>query len=190
LRVAVYLRVSTENQTVENQRADIESWLRYHQVTTAETEYYSENDTAWKAGHQRELARLLQDLRTGRRKYDVVLVWALDRLTRQGIVTILQLMHSFKICGARVCSVKEPFLENDSAMNEAFTALLAWAAKYDSDRKSERVRAAHDRLRALGKPLGRPPGAKDKGSRRKSGYLLRYASPEVRNNCALFSGGD
>jgi DNA invertase Pin-like site-specific DNA recombinase len=177
MKVACYLRVSTEQQTVDNQRADVETWLKSHNVGPDDITYYAENESAWKVGHQKELARLLSDLRTGRRKYDVALVWALDRLTRQGIGTILQLINSFKVCGCRVCSIKESFLDVDSSFNEVFTAFIAWAAKYESDRKSERVKAAHARLRLEGKHIGRPMGSKDKPEhpRRKSGYYERWS---------------
>lgn len=184
MKVAIYARVSTEEQHTENQMADFEIWLKSHKVDLSDVQYYSENETAWKAGHQKELARLLNDMRTGKRKYDVVLVWALDRLTRQGIGAILQLVNSFKICGARISSIKESFLDVDSSFNEVFIAFIAWAAKFESDRKSERVKAAHARLREQGKHLGRPKGSKDnpEKKRKNNGYLLRYATQEVKES--------
>jgi DNA invertase Pin-like site-specific DNA recombinase len=42
---------------------------------------YEEEETAWRNGHQRELANLVADAR--RRKIQAVLVWALDRLSRE-----------------------------------------------------------------------------------------------------------
>ena len=184
MKVAIYARVSTEEQTVDNQTADFELWLKSHNVNSADATYYSENETAWKAGHQKELSRLLNDMRSGQRKYDVVLVWALDRLSRQGIAAILHLINSFKLCGARISSIKESFLDVDSSFNEVFIAFIAWAAKYESDRKSERVKAAHARLRAEGKHLGRPMGSKDNADkpRKRNGYLLRYATQEVKES--------
>lgn len=184
MKVAIYARVSTEEQHTENQMADFDIWLKSHDVDPIDVQYYSENETAWKAGHQKELAHLLNDMRTGKRKYDIVLVWALDRLTRQGIGAILQLVNSFKTCGARISSIKESFLDVDSSFNEVFIAFIAWAAKFESDRKSERVRAAHAKLREQGKHLGRPMGSKDKPEkkRKNNGYLLRYASKEVKES--------
>lgn len=182
MKVACYLRVSTEQQTTDNQVSDFNGWLKSHNVDAADVTYYSENETAWKAGHQKELARLLSDMRSGQKKYDVVLVWALDRLTREGIEVILGYIHSFKLCGARISSIKESFLDMDSSFNEVFIAFIAWAAQFESNRKSERVRAAHAKLREQGVHLGRPKGSKDNPDkkRRRTGYLLRYADPELK----------
>lgn len=44
-----------------------------------------QHESSWKAGHRRELARLLDDTRFGKRKYDYLLIWSLDRLCGQDI---------------------------------------------------------------------------------------------------------
>ena len=71
-------------------------------------------------------------------------------------------------------------IEGYSFIILVFIAFIAWAAKFESDRKSERVRAAHARLRDQGKHIGRPKGAKDKNpnGRRKAGYLERWLPKE------------
>ncbi len=62
-KVIIYLRVSTAEQTVENQLPALEKWIgdRGYELV----EVYQENESAWKSGHQRELSRLLDDLRSG-----------------------------------------------------------------------------------------------------------------------------
>ncbi len=60
-------------------------------------------------------------------------------------------------------------------MAELLYSITAWVAKFESDRRSERVKAGQARALREGKSLGRPKGSKDKRRRRKSGYLLRYA---------------
>ncbi len=61
---------------------------------------------------------------------------------------------------------------------KVFATFIAWAAKFESDRKSERVRAAHAKLREEGKHIGRPKGATDKKRRKLSGYAERYRKPK------------
>lgn len=61
----------------------------------------------WKSGHQKELARLLADCRNGRHRIDAVMVWALDRLSREGAAAILNLVNTFKAYGVRVISYQE-----------------------------------------------------------------------------------
>ena len=60
-------------------------------------------------------------------------------------------------------------------MAELSYAVCAWAAEYESRRKSERVKAGLVRAVKSGSKLGRPKGSKDRQPRRKSGYYLRYA---------------
>jgi len=177
-KCVIYLRVSSSEQTVENQLPQLLEFAKSHGYEVAEV--YQENESAWRNGHQKELARLLSDLRTGKRRYDYLVVWALDRLSRQGIAATLQLINSFEALGCRVVSIQESWIADNGPMREVFAAMAAWAAKFESDRRSERTLAGLDRARREGKTLGRPKGSQDKKKRRNRGYLLRYASPELR----------
>ena len=68
-------------------------------------------------------------------------------------------------------------------MREMFIAMSAWAAKFESGRRSERTRAEQDTARAKGKRLGRPPGKKDgKKRRKKRPVVFRYGSASVSDN--------
>jgi len=175
MKAALYIRVSTTEQNVDNQLPALEAYADSRGWQIVET--YRENESAWRAGHQRELARLLADIRGGKRKYDVLLIWALDRLSRQGIGPLLQLINSFEVYGCHVVSVNENWTHPDAGpMREMFIAMSAWAAKFESDRRSERTKAGLARAIANGKKLGRPAGKKDKGKRKRTGYLLRYAN--------------
>lgn len=177
-KVALYLRVSTEEQTVANQLPALEAFARSRGYEIVQV--YQEQESAWKAGHQRELSRLLTDCREGKRKFDVVLVWALDRLSRAGAAAILNLINSFKSYGVRVISYQEPWTEAPGEIGEILYAIAGWVARMESQRRSERTLAGLDRARREGKKLGRPKGAKDKKRRETRGYLLRYASPELQ----------
>jgi DNA invertase Pin-like site-specific DNA recombinase len=61
-------------------------------------------------------------------------------------------------------------------MRELIASILAWTAKFESDRRSERTKAGLERVKADGVRLGRPPGSNDKSERKRTGYLLRYAT--------------
>lgn len=65
-------------------------------------------------------------------------------------------------------------------MADLLYAITAWVAEFESRRRSERTLAGLNRAMAQGKRLGRPKGSKDKVKRSRRGYLLRYASPELR----------
>lgn len=171
MKVVIYLRVSGQEQTVENQLPALEKWIadRGHELL----EVYSENESAWKSGHQRELSRLFQDLQ--RRKVDICLIWALDRLTREGIGKIFELINRFKLHGVQVISLQESWTEVGGPMADLLYAITAWVAEFESSRRSERTLAGLARALREGKKLGRPQGSKDKQKRKRTGYLLRYA---------------
>ena len=175
-KIIIYLRVSTAEQTVENQLPPLEKWISDRDYELVEV--YQENESAWKSGHQRELAKLFADL--SRRKADICLVWALDRLSRQGVAAILNLINRFKQYGVRIVSLQEPWTEAPGDMADLLYAITGWVANFEGKRRSERTRAGLAKAVAQGKRLGRPKGVKDKRKRNTSGYLLRYASPELR----------
>ena len=88
MKVCLYCRVSTGEQDAENQSTVLTNWVEQRGFDVVSL--YTEEESAWKAGHQRELARLLDDAR--RRRFEAVIVWALDRLSREGPLAILTLV--------------------------------------------------------------------------------------------------
>jgi len=178
MNIAGYIRVSTEQQTTDNQLPAVLDYCKCH--WWPEPVVYSENESAWRAGHQRELSRLLSELRAGRRRYDYLVVFALDRLTRGGIADCLQLINSFEQAGCKVISIKEPWIADGGPMRDLFAAFVSWAAQYESIRKSQNTRAGLDRAKANGVRLGRPPGKKDGKKRlKKRPVVYRLGSPSV-----------
>jgi len=126
---------------------------------------YQEEESAWRNGHQRELANLIADAR--RRKFDAVLVWALDRLSREGPLAILTLVNRLKLNGVKVISYQESWTESPGELGELLFALAGWVARMESQRRSERTKAGLARVKTQGKHLGRPSGSKDKRKRRR-----------------------
>ena len=162
-KVVIYLRVSSSEQSVENQLPVLEQWIniRGHKLV----DIYQEAESAWRSGHQRELARLKDHAQ--KRKFDIVLIWALDRLSREGAAAILNLVSTFKVYGIQVISYQESWTEVPGEIGEILYAIAGWVARMESQRRSERTRAGLARVKAQGKRLGRPPGSKDKRRRRR-----------------------
>ena len=121
LKVIIYLRVSTQEQTAENQLPALEKWVTDRGYELVKV--YQENESAWRSGHQRELSRLLNDLRSGKHKVDICLVWALDRLSREGVAAILNLVDRFKRYGVRVISLQESWTEAPGDMADLLYAI-------------------------------------------------------------------
>jgi len=161
MKVSLYTRVSTNQQDTANQAAVLTDWAKQRGFEVIRV--YKEEESAWKNGHQRELANLIADAR--RRKFQAVLVWALDRLSREGALAILSLVQKLSSCGVQVLSYQESWTEAPGELAELLYALTGWVARMESQRRSERTKAGLARVKAQGRRLGRPPGSKDKRKR-------------------------
>ncbi len=163
MKVCIYSRVSTGEQDTENQSVVLTDWARQRGFEVVRV--YEEEETAWKSGHQRILAKLIEDAR--QRRFQAVLVWALDRLSREGALAILSLVNKLSSNGVKVLSYQESWTEAPGELAELLYALSGWVARMESQRRSERTKAGLARVKAQGKRLGRPPGSKDKRKRRR-----------------------
>ena len=170
-RVALYLRVSDPTQHTENQLPVLRDWASQRGYDIAGV--YEEQESAWRAGHQRELSRLLHD--AGRRRFELVLVWALDRLPREGTLAILRLVDRIRTYGVKVLSYQESWTEAPGELAELLYALTGWVARMESQRRSERTRAGLARAVTQGEKLGSPKGSKDKKRRRSPRRALQGA---------------
>lgn len=171
MKAAIYCRVSSTGQTLSNQSQALEAWAKQRGFEVVE--YYFETDTAWKNGHQAMLKSLVADAR--HRKFDIVLVWALDRLSREGSAAILNIINTLGLYKVKVLSYQESWTEAPGQLGELLFAIAGWVARMESQRRSERTKAGLDRARRQGVTLGRPVGRKDSIKRKRTGYLLRYA---------------
>lgn len=167
----IYSRVSTPEQSTTNQSIVLMGWCAHRGYELVEA--YEENESAWKAGHQRELARLIDDAKKG--KFNIVLVWSLDRLSREGALAILELINKFNKWGVKLLSYQESWTDAPGELAELLYALAGWVAKMESERRSARTKAGLARVRSEGKLIGRPKGSKDSKKRIRSGYFARYA---------------
>ena len=151
-RVAIYARVSTTKQETENQVAQLREYASRMGWSVAEV--LKETEHGWEP----DRAKLQELLDLARfREIDIALVWALDRFSRQGVAATLKLVEDLHRSGVKLWSYQEPFLrESDPAMAELVLSFLAWAAKQEHVRISERTKAGLERVRANGTKLGRP----------------------------------
>ena len=152
-RVAIYARVSTTKQETENQVVQLREYAA--RMGWLVVEVLRETEHGWEP--EREKLQELLDLARFR-EIDIALVWALDRFSRQGVAATLKLVEDLHRSGVKLWSYQEPFLrESDPAMSELVLSFLAWAAKQEHVRISERTKAGLERVRANGTRLGRPP---------------------------------
>lgn len=149
-RAALYLRVSTRDQTTENQERELRSWAA--RLGFELVRLYDE--TVGGARRDRnELAALLTAAH--RREFDVLLIWSLDRLSREGIGPMAGYMGQFRAAGIRVMSHQEPWLDTGGPVGDLLAAVFAWVAQQERQRIGERVRAGQARAKAKGVRFGR-----------------------------------
>jgi putative DNA-invertase from lambdoid prophage Rac len=175
IKAAAWSRVSTADQRTENQ--GLREWAARRGIDVVAE--YTVHDSAWKRGNGkgREFdearARLLEGARQG--EYQVVMVWALDRLSRRGYSDLGGFIEKLNGYGAELWSQQEQWLQTVGPFGEIVVHMLAWMAEQESRRRSERTKAGLARRREKdGLPVGRQPGAVDKAKRRRSGYVSAW----------------
>ena len=142
---------STKEQTSENQERELQWAERLGLEVVA---VYA--DTA--SGARSDRAALNAVLAAAHhREFDVLLVWALDRVSREGIGRMVGYVEQFRAAGIRVLSHQEPWLDTGGPVGELVLAIFAWVAKQERERIGERVRAGQTRARAQGVHIGRRP---------------------------------
>jgi DNA invertase Pin-like site-specific DNA recombinase len=156
MRVAIYARVSTDDkrQDPENQLAQLRTWCASagHQIAR---EYVDHASGAKGTTKRPEFAAMLADAH--KRQFDLVLCWALDRLSREGMVPTVLHLQRLAAAGVGFHSYTEPMLSTDNEMvRDIVLAVMASLAKAERARISERTRAGMQRAVAKGKRLGRP----------------------------------
>lgn len=150
-RAALYLRVSTADQTVDNQRPDLERAAQARGLPVVVV--YSENVSA-AAKIRPQYQRMMQDARES--AFEVLLVWALDRFGRSMTGNITDVLALNRL-GVQLISVQEPWLDTGGPIRDLLLAIFSWVAEQERKRLSERIRAGHARAFAAGGPTGRAP---------------------------------
>ncbi len=149
MRCAIYARVSTSDQSVEMQRRDLGK-LAESRGFEIVTEYMDEGVSGSKASRP-ALDRMLADAKRG--KFQVLLVWRLDRLGRS-LAHLIRLLEDFKVWNVELISFSEN-LDFTSSTGKLFYSLLAAFSEFERAVICERVRAGMRNARARGVKLGR-----------------------------------
>lgn len=92
----------------------------------------------------------------GKRRFDLVLFQALDRLSREGVYRTLQHFNRLESYGVGFRSFTGPFFDSCGIFRDADISIMATLAKQGCLNRSERTMAGLARVRAFGKRPGRP----------------------------------
>ena len=163
MKIAIYCRVSSSDQTPDNQRIRLTEYAREKEW---ESEVYTEVESTRNTRPVK--AELLHKLRDG--KYDGVLVYKLDRWARSSTELVLEIRELVSK-GVVFISYTEN-LDFSTSTGRLHFQILSAFAEFERDLISERTKEGIYRAKIRGKKLGRPKGSKDKKKRRKAGYYL------------------
>jgi DNA invertase Pin-like site-specific DNA recombinase len=151
-RVALYLRVSTVEQDVTNQRRELEAVARRHGWRVVAV--FSDNGVSGAKGRAERpgLDELMKAV--ARRDIDVVAAWSVDRLGRslQGLLDVLMEFRAKEID----LYLHQQGIDTSTPAGKAMYQMLGVFAEFEREMIRERVLAGMARARSQGKHLGRP----------------------------------
>jgi len=155
MKVAIYARVSLEEgnkedrryQEPENQLEPLREWAK-----TQNWEVFNEYvDRCSGADHNRpNFQKMINDGML--LKYNTILVWKLDRFSREGISHTLAYIQKLKGRSIAIKSMTESWLDtsNDNPMSEVVIAIMSWVAAEERRKISERTKLGIQRRKNLG----------------------------------------
>lgn len=148
-----YIRVSTDTQTVENQRIQIKKYCKIKKLR--KIVWYAETISGTKNVEKRKLGELIKVAS----KDDVIIVTEISRLGR----SMLMIMNVLDTClkkGVKVIAIKENFILENSISCKALMFAFGLSAEIERTLISERTKAGLERARMKGKRIGRQQGEK------------------------------
>lgn len=151
MRCAIYSRVSTGKQDAENQLIQLRRFAE-SQGWQVSIEYCDE--ITGSTSDRPQFKAMLSA--ASRREFDVVLFWALDRLSREGPLATLQHLQRLTSYGVKWRSFTEQYIDSCGIFAEAVISIMAKLAKQERIRISERTKSGLEKARRDGKVLGRP----------------------------------
>lgn len=166
MKTAIYCRTSKIDQNPENQRLELE---RYAKSMNYTYDIFEEKESTKKTRPVKN--KIFQEAL--KKKYDLILVWKLDRWARsmQELINDLERLRQNKV---QFRTLKENIILDENPTNRLMINILSAFAQFERDIIRERTLAGLERAKNQGKNLGRPKGSKDKKKRKRGGYFMRY----------------
>ena len=170
MKAAVYLRVSTSEQTTLNQELELKSYCKREGFDIFEI--YKDEGISGAKTSRPALDKMLKDMRE--KKFEAIIVWKFDRLGRS-TKHLLQVLEEMKNKDVRLIATSQN-IDTGTPMGKFFFTIMAGFAEMERELIRERILLGLQRRKTQGKPLGRPVGSTDKKRRKRSGYHLRWAN--------------
>jgi DNA invertase Pin-like site-specific DNA recombinase len=175
MRAALYLRVSTFDQTTDNQERELRAVAERlgHEIV----EVYADNGISGAKGRDERPAfdRLCRD--ATRRRFDIIMVWSVDRLGRslQDLVAFLSEIHASRT----ELYLHQQGLDTTTPAGRAMFQMMGVFAEFERAMIVERVRAGMARAKAQGTKSGKAIGRPRLDPRRRAAIVAAYRAGGV-----------
>ena len=173
----MYLRVSTQDQNSNLQRAELEQYIEAR--GWEKTEVYEDVMSGAKSGRP-GLTRLLKDAR--RRVFDAVAVWKLDRFGRS-VAQLVENVQTLDFYGVRFIAVTQGIdTDKHNPTSRLLLHMMAAIAEFERELIKERVHAGLKAAKKAGTVLGRPKRVFDRNQvhgLRAQGLSIRQISERL-----------
>lgn len=149
-----YIRVSTDKQTVENQRFEISRFLKRNNIKV--NKWIEETVSGTISPEKRNLGKLLKETKKG----DIIICSELSRLGRN-MLMIMSILNQLMERGVIIYTVKERYKLGDDLTSKVLAFAFSISAEIERTLISQRTTEALKRKKAEGIKLGRPKGKKN-----------------------------
>lgn len=150
-----YIRVSTDKQTVENQRYEINQFCLDEEIVV--NKWIKETISGTKTIQERQLGKLLKKMKSG----DVLVCTELSRLGRN-LLMIMGILNECMNRDIQVWTIKDNYRLGNDINSKVLAFAFGLSAEIERNLISQRTKEALARKRAEGVILGRPKGSKSK----------------------------
>lgn len=150
MRACAYLRVSTEDQDTQNQKDAIARYCEYQNISP---DYFAEVASGKETTKREEFQLLLKQIKEG--KYDKLIIWKLDRLTRS-LKDLIHLIDTLNKHNCALISITES-IDFSTPTGRMQVQLLGVFAEYERAIISERTKEGLKRARKNGRVPGKKP---------------------------------
>src|SRR5712671_3526720 len=176
MRIGIYARVSTKDQSCELQVRDLRTYCATRGFDLVR-EYVDTGQSGAKDSRP-ELNKLMDDAR--KPQFDAIIVWRFDRFARS-TKHLLSALEEFRSLGIQFISYQEN-IDTSSALGQALFTIVSAVAQLERDLIRERVSAGIRNARANGKKLGRPRSGVDRErilQMREEGHSLQQIATNL-----------
>jgi len=153
-----YIRVSTDKQTVENQRFEINGFCKKNVMSV--DRWIEEIISGTKTVKERKLGKLLKKMR----RNDILICSELSRLGRN-LLMIMGVLNECMIRDIKVWTIKDNYRLGSDINSKVLAFAFGLSAEIERNLISQRTKEALARRRAEGGVLGRPRGSKSKAKK-------------------------